>query len=161
MHFVTTFLSFYNLVLSHVIVMLLIETTMMNADKSVRRELHDIRAHEPETATRYEDAINFTGCIKHRHYQLQVLDVTVERLASYSESPGFKSRHGDWLSSLVLSFYSSVPPGKCWDSALNQATTTSTYFRINCLLIILSFNAVLSELLKAVSEYTKNNVTLS
>jgi hypothetical protein len=67
MHFVTTFLTSYNLVLSHVIVMLLIETTMMNVDKRIREELHDIGAHEPETETRYHDAISFTGCIKHRH----------------------------------------------------------------------------------------------
>jgi hypothetical protein len=53
MHFVTTFLSFCNLVLSHMIAMLLIETAIMGADKSIRTELHDIRAREPETAARY------------------------------------------------------------------------------------------------------------
>lgn len=98
MHFVTTFLTLYNLVLNHVIVMLLIETAMMNADKIMRGQLHDIGIHEPESTTRYHDTISFTGCIKHRQYQLR-------------EVRG-SNRYTFFIFSLGPSFYSSVPPGK-------------------------------------------------
>jgi hypothetical protein len=38
---------------------------------------------------------------------------------SYSGGPWFKPRPGDRLSWLKFSWFSSVTPGKCWDSTLN------------------------------------------
>jgi hypothetical protein len=89
----------------------------MGADKSIRTELHDILAREPETAARYWDTSGFTGCIKHHHciVSCKTLNVTLECLALYSH------RHRDWLLSVESTFYSSVPPGKYQDSTLSRS----------------------------------------
>jgi hypothetical protein len=80
-------------------------------------------------------------------------DVMVEWLAlllRIREVPGSnlgpETDYPDW----GFSWFSSVFPGKCRDSTLNYATTASFHILFNSLFtIILSFDAVQSELLKA------------
>jgi hypothetical protein len=51
--------------------------------------------------------------------------------ASYSGDPGFKSLPVDRLPDWRLSWFTPVPPGKCWNSTLNQATTASFHILPN------------------------------
>jgi hypothetical protein len=54
------------------------------------------------------DAINFSSVITERIARV------VNTPASYSGGPRFNSRSGNRLSRLRFSWFSSVPPGKCW-----------------------------------------------
>jgi hypothetical protein len=49
----------------------------------------------------------------------------VDWVASYSEDCGLKASRGDWLLSVTLSLFSTVPPRNCQDSTLHYATTTA------------------------------------
>jgi hypothetical protein len=53
--------------------------------------------------------------------------------ASYFEGRKFKSRPEDRLSCRRFPRFTSIRPGKCWDSTLNHATATSVPFVYNSL----------------------------
>jgi hypothetical protein len=54
---------------------------------------------------------------------------------SYSGGLGFNSRHEDRRSFSGYSWIFSVPPGRCRNSVLNNATSGSFYIRYNFLFI--------------------------
>jgi hypothetical protein len=80
--------------------------------------------HQNLAVRRYSTDISI--CVTILHSKRSALNITNEWIVvSYSGGPGFKYRSGDRLSWLKFLWFSSVPPGKCRNSALTYATTAS------------------------------------